>query len=245
LRSFDNTMPEELNRVEVDHMADMLFAPTETAVGNLKGERIPEERIFHTYDISVDACFGNYETARKSRVLEENRISGDYVLVTLHRVSNVDDEVNLAAIMSALGEIAKSKTVVFPIHPRTLKRLKEFGIYNRYAKGIKLIKPQGYFEFLKLLGSAACVVTDSGGVQKEAMILKTPCITVRDTTEWPETLETGANILVAPSGICDEVLKRSSKSFRTGMRIGNPFGDGKASDRIIGLVKERVLKDRK
>lgn len=235
LRSFDRKMPEEINRVAVDHIADMLFAPTETAVKNLKNEGIPADRIFFTYDISVDACLGNYEVAKKSKVLDKLGVSEGFVLVTLHRPANVDDKKTVSSILDSLLGVSRSKLVVFPIHPRTLKRLQEFGLYEKYSKHLKFVKPQGYFDFLKLLGSASCVVTDSGGVQKEAMILKTPCITVRDTTEWPETLESKANVLVTPNKIASEVKKRSSRGFME--RVKNPFGDGKTSERIVKVLK--------
>lgn len=239
LRSFDRKMPEEINRVAVDHIADLLFAPTEIAVKNLKKEGIPKERIFFTYDISVDACLGNYEKAKKSQVLKEMGIKGGFVLVTLHRPANVDNRKILSAILDSLEKVSKSKQVIFPLHPRTKKRLEEFGLMKKFSKAIKFVKPQGYFEFLKLLSSASCVVTDSGGVQKEALILGTPCVTVRNTTEWPETLKLGANVLVGPEGIYDETIKRSSREFRNFMQgLKNPYGDGKAAERMVRILKK-------
>jgi len=239
LRSFDWRMPEEINRIIVDHMSDLLFAPTKNAVKNLKNERIPKERVFFTYDISVDACLGNYQIAKKSKIAEGLGIGNDFVLVTLHRPSNVDDGEVLSSILNALVVVSKSREVVFPIHPRTLKRLKEFGMFKKYSKSIKFIKPLGYFDFLRLLGSAKCVVTDSGGIQKEALILKTPCITVRDTTEWPETLEGGGNTLVLPDRIPNEVSKRCSPGFHKLMKgLKNPYGDGGTSKRILKILKE-------
>lgn len=237
LRSFDRKMPEEINRVVVDHISEILFAPTENSVKNLKDEGISKERVVFTQDITVDACLGNYERAKKSPVLKELGITGEFVLVTLHRPSNVDDKKTVSAILGGLMKVARWKNVVFSIHPRTLKRLQEFEILEKYDKTIKFIKPQGYFDFLKLLGSAACVVTDSGGVQKEALILKTPCVTVRDTTEWPETLSLGGNVLVESVGIVNEVSKRSSAEFRKFMQgLKNPYGDGKAAERMVSAL---------
>ncbi len=172
LRSFNRKMPEEINRIVVDHISEILFAPTENAVNNLKNEGIPEERIFFVYDMTVDVVLQNYEIAKNSKILENLNVSDKkYVLVTLHRVENVDKKENLSDILDALVEISKKFCVIFPIHPRTFKNLKSFDLFEGYAKHIKFIKPVSYTDFLKLLNEASCVVTDSGGIQKEALIL--------------------------------------------------------------------------
>ncbi len=240
LRSFDRKMPEEINRIIVDHISDVLFVPTENAIKNLKNEGIPDEKIFFVQDISVDACLQNYEIAKKSGILKKLDINNNFILVTLHRQENVDNKKNLCNILDALMEISKSKEVIFPIHPRTLKNLKSFNVFENYSKKIRFIKPIGYFDFLKLIGEASCVVTDSGGIQKEALILKTPCVTARTTTEWIETINLNANVIVGSDKerILEEVSKRSSKEFHKFMKkIENPYGDGKASKRIIEYIK--------
>ena len=236
LRSFDRKMPEEINRIVVDHISDILFIPTENAIKNLKNEGIPDEKIFFVQDISVDACLRNYEIAKNSEILKKLEIDDDFVLVTLHRQENVDSKENLCNILDALIEISKNKEVIFPLHPRTLKNLKSFNVFEKYSKNIRFIKPLGYFDFLKLLASASCVVTDSGGIQKEALILKTPCVTARATTEWIETINTDANVLVGSDKekLIEEVSKRSSKAFHEFMKkIEHPYGCGKASEQIL------------
>jgi len=246
LRSFDRKMPEEINRIIVDHISDILFAPTENAVKNLKHEGICDEKIFFVEDITVDACLQNYEIAKNSDILKRLNVDRGFILVTLHRQENVDSRENLISILDALLEINKKYKIVFPIHPRTLKNLKSFGIFDIYSKNIDFINPVGYFDFLKLLTSASCVVTDSGGVQKEALIMKIPCVTTRKTTEWIETINLGANVLVGTDKqkIINEVFKRTSKEFHEFIgKIKNPYGDGKTSERILKYIKSYVDKN--
>ena len=243
LRSFDRRMPEEVNRVTVDHMSDMLFAPTENAIQNLKAEGIPEERIIFTYDITVDACRENYELAKsRSDVMKRLGLrKNGFLLVTSHRQENVDDEKNLKRLVAALTKL--KMPVIFPMHPRTRKNLKAFGLLEKLEEKCILTKPLGYFDFLTLLGNAACVITDSGGVQKEALILKTPCVTIRTTTEWPETISLGGNVLVGldEEKILAETEKRAAKGFRKTMEtIRNPYGDGKTSERILEALRDEV-----
>ncbi len=245
LRSFDRKMPEEINRIVIDHISDILLVPTENAIKNLKNEGIPNEKIFFVQDITVDACLQNYEIAKNSEILKKLDINDDFVLVTLHRQENVDNKENLCNILDAIMEISKSKEVIFPIHPRTLKNLKSFNVFEEYSKDIRFIKPVGYFDFLKLLVSASCVVTDSGGIQKEALILKTPCVTTRTTTEWIETINLNANVIVGSDKekIIEDVSKRSSKDFREFMKkIENPYGDGKTSEKILKTINSFCLK---
>jgi len=247
LRSFDRRMPEEINRIIVDHISDYLFAPTENAVKNLSKEGIPKDRIFFTYDITVDACLENYRIAKeKSKILNKLNINPrDYILVTSHRQENVDDEGNLSRLVNALIRI--KKPVIFPIHPRTMKNLKRFNLLEKLRENCILTKPLGYFDFLMLLKNASCVVTDSGGIQKEALILKTPCVTIRDTTEWIETVKLGANALVGldEKKIVEEVERRSREEFHKSMeRIRNPYGDGKTSERILRILKSQKERER-
>jgi len=194
LRSFDRTMPEEINRIVVDCCSDYLFCPTKTAVANLKKENVTG-RIHLTGDVTVDAISDNIEAARRSRVLEHLGLeSKRYLLATIHRQGNTDYEPNLRSIVEALLEI--DEDIVFPLHPRTEKYLKTCRLYDKLKGNIRLIKPLGYLDFLKLMSNARKILTDSGGIQKEAYILSVPCITLRDNTEWVETVENGWNILV-------------------------------------------------
>lgn len=243
LRSFDRNMPEEINRVVVDHISDILFTPTKNAADNLKKEGISSEKIKFVGDITVDVLHRNYEISEKnSKIIEKLNLSGkDFVLVTAHRQESVDFEERLKIIVESLIEISKEKTIIFPVHPRTLKNLKKFSLYDKLInKCIILLEPVGYFDFLVLLRKASCVITDSGGIQKEALILGTPCITIRTTTEWIETINTNANVLAGydKEKIINEVKIRATDDFKRFVKkINNPYGDGKTSERIINEMK--------
>ncbi len=196
LRSYDRSMPEEVNRVLTDHCSDLLFCPTQTAVDNLKKEGLTRG-VFFTGDVMVDALARNRQLAESSDILERLELTPQqYLVVTLHRAANTDVLENLTNIVDALVELAgMGYTIVFPVHPRTRKYLEEYGLSILHER-IKLIEPLGYFDFLKLMAHASKILTDSGGIQKEACILRVPCITLRDTTEWPETVQDGWNVLV-------------------------------------------------
>ena len=196
LRSFDRSMPEEINRILTDHCSDLLFCPTQTAVDNLNNEGITQG-VYLVGDVMVDALNNNKEISERSDILNRiELISKQYLLITLHRASNTDIKDKLENITAALIELAKmGEKIVFPVHPRTEKSLKDYGLFDKLKESVKLIEPLGYFDFLKLLNHAKKVLTDSGGIQKEAYILKVPCITLRNNTEWIETVENGWNIL--------------------------------------------------
>lgn len=243
MRSFDRNMPEEINRIVVDHISNILFASTKNAVENLKNEGIPDEKIKLVGDITVDVLHRNYEISKKnSKIIEKLNISGEcFVLVTAHRQESVDSEERLKIIVESLIEVSKEKVIIFPVHPRTLKNLKKFNLYDKLInERIILLEPLGYFEFLVLLGRASCVITDSGGIQKEALILGTPCITIRTTTEWIETINTNANVLAGydKEKIINEVKIRGTNDFKNIVKnINNPYGDGKTSEKIINEIK--------
>lgn len=241
LRSFDRTMPEEINRVIVDHISRWLFVPTEKAIDNLVAEGIDRDKVTFTYDIHVDVLNDNFKLAdEKSQILQELGVK-KFVLVTCHRPGNTDAVENLSRIVHALVDLAQETTVVFPVHPRTAKKLQEFKLYELLEQqpNTKLIKPVGFFDFLKLMGHADCVITDSGGVQKETLILKTPCITIRENTEWIETIQLNANILVGTDRekIVTEVRKRSRSEFQAFMQqVENPYGSGETSQIILNTI---------
>ena len=236
LRSYDRTMPEEINRVLADHVSDYLFAPTEKAKENLLREGIEENKIFVTGNTIVDAVYQNLEIARrKVNVLNKlNLRPNEYFLITAHRQENVDVKGRLKGILEGL-ELVYHKfnlPIIYPIHPRTMKRLKGFGL--EVPKGIELIEPLGFLEFLQLEANAKLVLTDSGGVQEETCILKVPCVTLRGNTERPETLEVGSNVLAGVNQ--EKILEGVSVMLNAKRDWKNPFGDGKAGNIITKIL---------
>ena len=230
LRSFDRTMPEEVNRLLTDHLATLLFAPTETGVANLSSEGITDG-VFLTGDVMVDALVSYQKRAKKSEVLDQLGISaGDYYLATVHRASNTDDETHLRSIMGAFS--ALDRPVIFPVHPRTRKFLQQYGIDA--GSNCTLIEPLPYLDMLALLIHAAAVLTDSGGIQKEAYILQVPCITLRTNTEWIETVQDGWNIL---AGADRQKILHAVRSLHEGDRRHSAhYGDGTAAEKISGII---------
>lgn len=236
LRSFDRDMPEEINRILADHAADHLFAPTDESARLLRAEGIGEDRVTVTGNTIVDAVSQNIELAsRKSTILEEFGLeSGAFYLLTAHREENVDDPDRFAGILDGVGELARrtGRTAVYPIHPRARKSLDAFGL--SVPDSIELVDPLGFLDFLALESHAKLAITDSGGVQEEACILRTPCITVRDTTERPETIDVGANRLVGTDPAA--ILTGAKEMVNDGDTWSNPFGDGTASEQIVDVL---------
>lgn len=228
LRSFDRAMPEEINRVITDHISNILFCPTDTAVMNLKNEGITEG-VYNVGDVMVDALKYNQKIAEeKSTILQDLNLNPEeFLLATVHRASNTDNKKNLSAIVEAFSDV--KETIVFPIHPRTRKCLKEYNLWEKVLKNTKVIPPVGYLDMLKLESNARKILTDSGGVQKEAYMLGVPCITLRDNTEWVETVEEGWNIL---TGADYKKIKHAIENFEGTDIRNNVFGDGNASDKI-------------
>lgn len=236
LRSYDRNMPEEINRILADHTSDLLFAPTTNSRDLLLKEGIPESKIFITGNTVVDALYQNQKIAKeKCDVLRKFSIEEKkYMLVTAHREENVDVEERLGGILEGLKRIYSEfhMPILFPIHPRTEKRIKEFNL--KIPEGLQLIRPQGYLDFLLLEAGASIILTDSGGMQEEACILKVPCVTLRDNTERPETIEVGANVL---AGIKSENIFKCAKEMLINKRYWrNPFGNGDAGVRICSHV---------
>ena len=235
LRSYDRSMPEEINRIVADHVSNILFAPTELSKQNLLKEGIEESKIFVTGNTIVDAVFQNLEISNnKGNVLNDLKLkSKEYFLLTSHRAENVDNREQMSKLLEGISMIQKeySMPVVFPVHPRTEKRIQEFGFS---LEDITSIRPVSFLEFLQLEANARLVFTDSGGVQEETCILGTPCITLRDNTERPETLEVGSNIL---AGVESDHIMRSAVKMINGKKSWiNPFGDGKAAEKIIDTL---------
>lgn len=241
LRSFDRGMPEEINRVITDHISDFLFAPTNVAKENLLNEGISDNKIFITGNTIVDAVYQNLEIAkRKVDILNKLKLSPKkYLLATIHRQENVDVKEKLQKILNGFRFVCNeiNLPIIYPIHPRTMKRLKEFEL--DVPKGVELIEPIGFLEFLQLEAQASLVLTDSGGIQEETCILKVPCVTLRDNTERPETLEVGSNMLVGtnPEKLVDGVNTMLNKA----RNWDNPFGDGTSGKKILEFLEGAKL----
>lgn len=232
LRSFDRSMPEEINRVMADHISDLLFTPTEGSRQLLLKEGIPEGKIFITGNTIVDAVFENLKIAENSPVLEELGVTPhSYILTTMHRQENVDDKNRLADIIKGLALVAEEQKMplILPVHPRTRKMLETFGL--QVPKGIRLIEPLGFMEFLKVEANARLVLTDSGGVQEESCILKVPCVTLRENTERPETINVGASMLAGHR--YEDIVRCARVMMKKECEWINPFGDGHAGKKII------------
>lgn len=237
LRSFDRTMPEEINRVLTDHASDLLFCPTETAVLNLKNEGITTG-VYNVGDVMLDALEYNIKIAEeKSTVLDDLGLSPkEYLVATVHRASNTDSLENLSSIVNAFCD--SSVHIVFPVHPRTEKYLKKYGLWDKLCRKVKVIPPLGYLEMLKLMAHAMKILTDSGGVQKEAYILGVPCITMRENTEWIETVEGGWNVLV---GADYKKIVDSIKNFEGSTSKKNIFGTGNSSEKICKILNDKNI----
>lgn len=230
MRSFNRVMPEEHNRVLADHCADLLFCPTQTAVDNLAREGIT--RSVHLVDDVTCEAVSHFGPLAQDTILEELGLeSGNYLLTTVHRPQNTDDPDNLSAILAAFSEMGEP--VVFPVHPRTRQRMAEAGL----SASVQFIEPMGYLDMLALERNARLILTDSGGVQKEAYFLGVPCVTLRDETEWVETVEAGWNVLVgANRGRIVEVVK--SHVWPQGRLL--LFEDGQVSRAIVKLLESHA-----
>ena len=233
LRSRDRTMPEEINRMLTDQIADLLFTPSADANDNLRREGIKEDRIHLVGNVMIDSLISLLPKARKPVI---DRLQEEYILVTLHRPSNVDDPKILDSLLSVLSEISRRVQVLFPVHPRTRMRLSGSHSVQLNHSGLRLLEPLSYLEFLGLEQSAALVITDSGGVQEETTFLGVPCLTVRENTERPITCSLGTNALVGQDAelILTQVDRVLSGNLKKGARP--PLWDGKAAHRIADIV---------
>src|SRR5579872_4860653 len=230
LRSFDRQMPEEINRIVTDRLADLLFTPSEDGDVNLEREGISSERICRVGNVMIDSLIRFLPLAKRQSV---NGLDGRFALVTLHRPSNVDDNATLKDILGVLLEISDRLAVVFPVHPRTRQRIKEFGID---ASRLHLLEPLPYIEFLGMQCHAAVVITDSGGIQEETTYLGIPCLTIRNNTERPVTVELGTNVLVGQDR--GKILIELNKIIDGKAKKGTipPLWDGHAADRIASVL---------
>jgi UDP-N-acetylglucosamine 2-epimerase (non-hydrolysing) len=264
LRSFDRTMPEEINRVLTDQISDLLFVTEESGLGNLSREGIPGGKVHFVGNTMIDSLLAHKDKAEASTILDDlglrngaatngsGRPVKPYALLTLHRPANVDNRDAFLDILEGIDDLAKQYVVVFPAHPRTQKRIKDFGLGQYFSADprrrpeeddgagggsdvIRMIDPLGYLDFLCLMKRASLVVTDSGGIQEETTCLGVPCVTVRENTERPVTLDSGTNTLagVRKETIRQAVKRQSSKSF--GSEVP-PKWDGKAAFRIVEIL---------
>lgn len=243
LRSFDRSMPEEINRLLTDAISDLLFVSEPSGLKNLRAEGVPDEKVFFVGNVMIDTLLANRAKAEVSRILDELKLApGGYAVLTLHRPSNVDDPLRWNQILDAVEVIQRDTPIIFPIHPRTRNNMAGFGGAARLAAmpNLRLIDPAGYLDFLKLMASAKLVLTDSGGVQEETTILKVPCLTLRDTTEWPVTAEVGSNQVVGTDP--ERILAAYRLVMEGGGRPpGTPqLWDGNTATRIIRILAERL-----
>ena len=245
LRSFDRSMPEEINRLLTDAVSDLLFVTEPSGLNNLRAEGVAEEKIHFVGNVMIDSLLFNLPKAAKSDVLERLGVaSSQYALLTLHRPANVDDGAVFGGILDALEVIVEDLPIVFPVHPRTRDNLDRLGLMGRGKSlaGLKLTDPLGYLDFLKLTSNAAVVLTDSGGLQEEATILQVPCLTLRGGTERPVTVERGRNLVV---GVETERIVAGYRELRI-MSSEWPappdLWDGHAADRIVEILARELPK---
>ncbi|MDL1879299.1 UDP-N-acetylglucosamine 2-epimerase (non-hydrolyzing), partial [Cytophagia bacterium CHB2] len=242
LRSFDRTMPEEINRILTDQISDYLFLTEREAKENLLREGVAEEKIHFVGNVMIDSLVKHREHAERSPILGDLKLeAGRYGLITLHRPSNVDVKENLDNILQALFQIQRDLPLVFPVHPRTRKQMKLFGFDDKlaHAPNLMLTDPLGYLDFLKLMAHARLVITDSGGIQEETTVLGVPCITVRENTERPITVTEGTNVLIGMSR--ERILEESYKILAGNGKQGRKpeLWDGRAAERIVKILLEK------
>lgn len=242
LRSFDFDMPEETNRILTDHISDYLFCTEESAIKNLKNESVNQENTFLVGNVMIDTLIKNLGYAKNSGILDKLNLKGDYCLLTAHRPENVDNEKNLRLLVEIINEVQKIITIIYPIHPRTVKMLEQFKLYKEIIamKNVKICKPLSYLDFLWLTKNSKFVITDSGGLQEETSYLKIPCLTIRKNTERPITVEQGTNTVTEldKKNIIAEAKKILGGKYKHGHGIA--LWDGKASERIVKILLDKL-----
>jgi UDP-N-acetylglucosamine 2-epimerase (non-hydrolysing) len=242
LRSYCREMPEEINRVLTDHLSDFLFAPTKGAWNNLVAEGIEKQKVFITGNTIADITTQyKKKAAQCSQALNDLRLTANnYLLLTLHRKENVDNPKKLKGIFGAIKILCREYSVVFPIHPRTTKRLRQYHLAARIKKipNLKIIQPQGYLDFLNLQQHARLILTDSGGIQEEACILRVPAVTLRENTERPETLTVGSNIIAGWRK--EGILEATATMLKKRRSWKQPFGSGIAGKKIVDIITKTL-----
>jgi UDP-N-acetylglucosamine 2-epimerase (non-hydrolysing) len=239
LRSNDDDMPEEINRKLTDAVSDVLYVSDPAGMTNLAREGVAQERAIFVGNVMIDTLLAAKEQAMKSNILGALGVETDrYGLLTLHRPSNVDDVESLRALLGTLDDIARKVPLVFPVHPRTRARMENFGV-KLDASRWKLTEPIGYLDFVRLLASAKVVLTDSGGIQEETTVLGVPCITLRENTERPVTIDEGTNILAGTKR--DAILAAFEQALAKKAGRAPRFWDGKSAERIADSLKQIFL----
>ncbi len=239
IRSFDETMPEEINRKLTDSITNYFFTTSEVANQNLRNEGIPEGKIFFVGNTMIDTLLKNMERLKQPAIWKEHNLKEkEYIVMTLHRPANVDDPENLKKLVEIVSETCKSNKIVFPIHPRTKKIYESLEIQ---PENILLIEPMGYLEFNYLVKHAKLVITDSGGITEETTVMGIPCLTLRNSTERPETCSIGTNKLVGTDPT--KLIEPLKQIFEENWPKGNipPLWDGKASERIVKIIEDIIL----
>lgn len=243
LRSGDRTMPEEINRIITDAICHHLFVHEQSGMINLAKEGVADEKISFVGNVMIDSLIYYREKAKEEKILEELKVrSKEYILMTMHRPANVDNKESLEDILEIVENATQHKTVIFPIHPRTANNIKKFGLDKRLnaINNLFLLSPQGYLQFLKLMDNAALIITDSGGIQEETTYLQVPCMTFRDSTERPSTVELGTNILMKdlnPVTVKVQMEKILNGEIKKG--VIPPLWDGHTAERIADVLVER------
>lgn len=243
LRSFNRAMPEETNRVLTDHISDVLFAPTETAVSNLRREGIREEQIHKVGDVMYDAAlfYASHANLKSAILSKMGLASGTYALATIHRAENTNDLQRLRVICGTLSRLAAQMPVVFPVHPRTQKILGQAGFTSQLGS-VRIADPVGYLDMVMLEKNARIMLTDSGGVQKEAFFYQVPCVTFRDETEWLELVELGWNRLAPPVSVSSQFQQIETALRGTPGNGHRPYGNGDAARRVAELTEAIYLR---
>jgi len=242
LRSFDREMPEETNRKITDVLSDYLFVTEQCGIDNLLKEGVDEQKIFFVGNVMIDSLYNYLPQAKRSPICKELSIKPeDYILVTFHRPSNVDDFESLVQLQNFLNKLSELKTVVFPIHPRTRSNFEKHCLMNGLNTNIRLTDPIGYIDFIALQLHALLVITDSGGIQEETTALNVQCLTVRNNTERPVTVEIGTNQLIGTN--YDRVIEESIKIINGQLKTGSlPYlWDGKSASRIAGIIINKLV----
>jgi len=243
LRSFDRKMPEEINRILTDSISDFLFVTEESGIINLRNEGIPEEKIFFVGNVMIDSLVYYLPKTNNSRILEKLNVEPEkFVLVTLHRPSNVDEAGQLKKLIDLLERLSGKRKVVFPMHPRTKKKLQELNYFPK-TKSLIITEPIGYLDFLTLIKNSELILTDSGGIQEESTFLGVPCITLRTTTERPVTVKVGTNLLLGNNLLkaeeaAEEILDGNKKQGKV-----PHLWDGNTARRIVNILNEKLLKN--
>jgi UDP-N-acetylglucosamine 2-epimerase (non-hydrolysing) len=259
LRSFDRNMPEEINRVLTDSISDYLFVTEPSGVANLRREGVDERKIFLVGNVMIDSLRAFLPRARETSILRELGLVSEngaaerpkpYVLLTLHRPSNVDDPAKLGPLLRLLGEIGEHVPVIFPAHPRTKSNIQRFGLADTVRSGpqtaepgLWILPPSAYLDFLHLMSEASLVLTDSGGIQEETTALGVPCLTLRDNTERPVTVDEGTNVLV---GTNPDTILREARTILAGKGKNGrvpALWDGRAAERIVEILLDRLQRD--